>query len=815
MKTIEAIELSRTAYNVTAFFKGLRIEGGKRMRGLLIAEKPSVMRAISAVYNSLPKGADTLDFAAFHGHLMQLKAPQEVSADWGNPWTAEQLPMIPAAFEYKAVDKPSAEALCKKIKEGKYDYLVNACDAGREGEHIFWSFYESYALKLPVKRYWASSNTKPAIKAALGSLLPASKFDGMRKAAKLRAQLDWLVGMNFSRAISVSTKTHGYVGRVMSPVRKMVVDRELEIRNFKAETFWELKATYCTTKGEEFATTRLLPPDHKETRHTSKADAETVRAALKSQGKVVRVKQTDRSVNAPTLYSQTELQKAANKTYKMSPDKTLSIAQKLYEDGFITYPRTESRYLPTDMIPEIPAHLKVLYKIPDIGPFAQKITNADIKRATTGKIYVDDGRIEDHHAIVPTDQEVEWTNLSADEQKIYKLIARQFVAIFLPPYRAKTTSVLVQNGRALFRCDGTVEVDRGYTVLAPAKKSKDVVLPDLKEGEMVALKGTKITQGTTKPPLRYTPDTLLTAMQNAGRFVSDAKQRSILKEAAGLGTAATRAPILKKMVESGDIRMENNSYVPSEYSIGFIQNYGDRDFCSPAMTASWEEKLRAMESEKGYPGDLAAEISDYISREVKELLTLHVDLKAYMFTTVGKCPKCGRNVLSKKSYFVCENYKGEQDPCDFFIPKSFLGATINEKEAVKLLDGGETEPKTLTKKDNSTFQAALCINRETRTLGFAFGGSGEKSKGLGPCPICGKGIVREGRDFYICSRRSEGCTYVQRREVRDAKLTPKDMSTLLSGKTTRFFDFTWSSGRQGKAAFRLKSDGKLEWVFAS
>ena len=784
------------------------------MRGLLIAEKPSVMRAVSAVYNTLPKGTDSLEFAAFHGHLMQLKSPEEVLPSWGSPWSASQLPMIPAAFEYKAIDKPSAEALYKKIKDGKYDYLVNACDAGREGEHIFWSFYESYGLTVPVKRYWASSNTKPAIKAALGNLLPASKFDGMRKAAKLRAQLDWLVGMNFSRAISVTTRTKGFVGRVMSPVRKMVVDRELEIRNFKQETFWELKATYRTSKGEDFEVVRLLPPDHKETRHMNKTDAEAVKAKLSPQAKVVRVKETERSINAPTLFSQTELQKAANKAFKMSPDKTLAVAQQLYEDGFITYPRTESRYLPTDMIPEIPAHLSVLFNIPDIGPFAQKITSADIARATKGKTYVDDGRIEDHHAIIPTDQPVEWSKLSAEEQKIYKLVARQFVAIFMPPYRAKTTSVLVQDGRVLFRCDGTVEVDKGYTALATAaKKAKDTVLPDLKEGDIVTLKSTKITQGTTKPPLRYTPDTLLTAMQNAGKFVSDAKQRSILKEAAGLGTAATRAPILKKMVEAGDIRLEKNTYYPSEYSIGFIQGYGDREFCSPSLTASWEEKLRAMESEKGYAGDLEKEITEYITREVSELLMMDIDLKSLEFPAVGVCPKCGKAVLSKKSYFVCANYKGDKDPCDFYMPKLFLGTTISDAEAAELLKGGVTETKKLTKKDKTSFNAPLCINPETKTLGFAFGTV--STKGLGKCPRCETGVVMEGRNYYVCSRRSEGCTFALQKCIRGAKLSPEDMSALLDGKTSRMFAFTWKNGNQGKAAFRLKEEGQLDWVFAN
>lgn len=781
------------------------------MKGLLIAEKPSVMRAIESVYKTLPAKSDTLDFCAFHGHLMALKTPEEYSTSWGSPWSAQQLPIIPAAFAYKADDRTAADALAKKASGG-YDYLVNACDAGREGEHIFWSWYEAYGLKLPVKRYWASSNTKPAIKSALAKLLPASQFDGMRQAAKLRAELDWLIGINCSRAISVSTASNGYVGRIMSPVRKMVVDRELEIRGFKSEKFFELKATYETAKGEAFETVRLLPPRHRETRHQTRGDAEAAQNALGPSGKVVRVKEEARTVSAPTLYSQTELQKAANKAYKMPPDKVLEVAQKLYEDGFITYPRTESRYLPTDMIPEIPDHLKALYNIPDIGTYAQQVTPADIKRTTTGKAYVDDGRIEDHHAIIPTDEEVDWNKLSAQEQKIYKLVARQFVAIFLPPYRAKTTSVLVLNGQALFRCDGTVELDKGYTALAGSKKSKDTVLPDLAEGDMVTLKGTRITEGETKAPPRYTPDTLLAAMQNAGKFVSDAEQRRILKEAAGLGTAATRAPILKKMVSRGDLRLENNQYIPSDYSIAFIEHYGGRDFCSPAMTAKWEEKLRALEGPSGYQGDLRKEIREYVVKEVEDLLTLEPELSQFRFNSVGACPKCGRRVLSKKAFFTCEDYKADTKPCDFIIAKQVLGVTLSDGDMALILEGKSTKPRKLKKKDGSTFTAGFCLDKEKK-LGLAFPKT-ESTKGLGSCPACKKGVIQVGNKYYVCSERSKGCTFLMGKTINGAELGEKDMETLLSGGTTRRLDFTWKSGGTGQAALRLKDGGKLDWVFA-
>ncbi len=773
------------------------------MRGLLIAEKPSVMRVVESVYRKMPAGADTLDFAAFHGHLMQLQMPEDYGSGWGSPWSAAQLPMIPAKFVYVAADKKSADALADKAKG--YDFLVNACDAGREGEHIFWSWYETYGLTMPVKRYWASSNTKAAVSGALTSLYPASKFDNLKESAKLRAELDWLVGMNFSRAASVASGSNSYIGRIMSPVRKMIVDRELEIRNFKPETYFELKATFVTGNGEEFSAIRLVPPDHKEVRHKTREEAEQVCKGLLPRAKVVRVKTEDQTIPAPTLFSQTELQMAANSEFKMSPDKVLEIAQSLYEAGYITYPRTESRYLPTDMVSEIPAHLKALYNVPDIGPFAQKVTSADITRATTGNAYVDDGKIEDHHAIIPTDEEPDWSKLSGQEQGIYKLIARQFVAIFMPPYRAQTTSVLVLDGKALFRADGTVEVDPGYTVLAAAKKKKGVVvLPALAENDVVTLRDSKVTESTTKPPVRYTPKTILAAMRNAGKFVDDAKQRSVLREAAGLGTAATRAPTLKKMVDRGDIRLENNQYVPSDYSVAFIEHYGKRDFCSPALTATWEEKLRSLEDGK-YHGDFRQEIQKYVRDEVTELLGDSVDLTAFRYSSVGVCPKCSRRVLSKKEYFTCEGYKADKDPCDFIFSKEFRGAKLSDEDARLVLSGKKTKKKKLLTKDGKEFSSAIVL--EGGKLALDRG-----SESLGVCPVCGKGKVFSGPNFYYCSDKSLGCTFAFRKVVSGADIGDGDMKALLAGKTTNPLEFTWKSGAKGKARLRLEGD-KLKFVF--
>lgn len=777
------------------------------MRGLLIAEKPSVMRAIQAVYNQMQGYPDSLEFAAFHGHLMGLKEPQEIDANWGSPWTAEQLPMLPSVFEYKVVDKPSAEKLYKQIGCGGYDFLINACDAGREGELIFWSFYETYKLNLPVKRYWASSNVHRAITSALQGLLPSNHFNGLRRAAKLRAEIDWLVGMNFSRAASLSTELTTAIGRVQTPTLKMVVDREIEIRNFKAEDFWEVKAQFETKKGELLDTLNLIAPEFKESQYKKQQDAESIQRSLKKMGKIVRVKREQREAIAPTLFSLAELQKSANLAYKMTPDRTLEVAQKLYENGYITYPRTDSRYLPVDMVPELQDHLKALYSIPDIGPFAQSVTQADIARAAAGKTYVDDGKIEDHHAIIPTEDSPPWQTLSDDEKKVYLLTAKQFIAIFMGPYKAETTAVLVRVGNNLFRCDGIVVTEKGYVQLYKTKR-ENIILPDVAEGDIVILKSSVITSSRTRPPARYTPRTLITAMQNAGKNLPEANQRRILKETAGLGTSATRAKILSDMIGRGYLELSNNQYSPSDYAIHLIQLFGTRNFCSPELTAIWEEKLEEIE-ECSYSGNIEAEIIEYIKEETDALLSNQASLKEYRYAQIGVCPLCGGRVLQKKAYYVCDHYKAEIDPCAFIVPQEIMGCRLSREDITHLLEGRPTKSKRLKKKDGSIVEHQLILDDKKR---ISFYHAPKETRGLGKCPLC-EGIVQEGREYYVCSRRSCGCSFVQAKTIMGTKLEPEDMKALLEGKTTRSMKFTWRSGNQGFAALKLRADGKTEWIF--
>lgn len=772
------------------------------MKGLLIAEKPSLMRAIKDVYDN-DKGnfADILDFGAFHGHLMRMKAPEEYTADWTDRRNTSVLPMIPQQFCYVPEDKDSVKKLLDKIKSGNYDYLVNACDAGREGEHIFWSFYETLKLKLPVKRFWTSSVSRPALKKALNSLQSPSLYDGMRQAAKLRAQFDWLVGMNFTRAASAKMFSFIPIGRVQSPTLKLIVDREREIQNFKSKGFFEVKGKFEINGFQAVEFIHLIAPTHKDTRFDNKSDAEKVKQEVKNKGRgeVLSVQEVEKSADAPTLYSLTELQKDANKYFKFKADKTLDIVQKLYEGGFLSYPRTESRFLPTDMIPEIADHLKPLSVVPELSTYVPTIGQQEIDTMLK-KGYVNDAGITDHHAIIPTDSVPNWNSLSKDEQAIYTLVGKSFLAIFMPPYRAALSTVMVGIDDHIFMAKGKREIDKGYGALYTTQ-SKDVILPACKKGDPVNVSSVDVTQGTTKPPKRYTPGTILNAMQNAGSDLTDSDLRKVLRESAGLGTTASRADILKKLEERGFVEVKSNNYYALDKGISIIDNVGDRKFCSALLTAEWERKLQEIESGK-YQGDFRVEMEQYIKDETKFLLDTLQGQQKSQFKVVGKCPICGADFYeADKSYFCANKRTDNSGTCQAWIPKVIGGYKLSEDDVKKLLSGKSTEKHTIMTKAKKKWEVSFRLDpKEGITLE-----SGDK-KVVGKCPMCGKDVYAADNN-YFCK-----CKWSFPRVVKGTAIDEKNIALMLQGKKSNPLHFVWNNGKSGAAKLYLVK-GELKWEF--
>jgi len=790
------------------FWKGLM-----RMRGLVLAEKPSLMRAIQSGY-SLCSGKlpFTLDFAAFHGHLMGLAQPGDYHEEW-KKWDLAALPLIPEPFKYLPIDKESVDKIMVKIRTGKYDFLVNACDAEREGEHIFWSFYEANGLTLPVKRLWCSTTLPSDLAAALKKLHDASEFQHLRESAAFRAQFDWLAGMNFSRAISLKTNKKSNIGRVMTPTLKIVVDRELEIRNFVPQAFYEVMATMVGgTKKEKFPGIVLIPPELKQTRFPDKQSAERTKTTLGKTGTVTYINGTRKENKAPTLYSTTELEKDANKYFKFRASKTDAITQTLYEAGYVTYPRTSCRFIPTSMVPEIPKLLKPLEKWPELADALKLATPAAIAEATKGKDYVDDSKLTDHHAIIPTSAVFDPNTLSADQQKIYLLIAKRFLSIFLPPYVVSNTTMLVESNGVTIKATGRTVVDKGYSMLYQ-NKAKDVILPPLSKGDEVDITDASIHEGNTKPPDRYTDRSLLDAMANAGKFVTTAEQRAILREAEGIGTPATRSAILEKLESTGMCRIEKGTFIPTSFGMELIDLVKDREIASPAITANWEQKLKDLE-ENGHPEVFKAQMVDYIKKETDDIIDkVSKDLSAYRFETIGACPLCGRSVIMTDNYYRCSNYKGGKDPCTFIISrKEVFGIKLTKADVVTMLGGKATKEKKLKTKDGREFTAALIIKDGRVSPAFAENkpqDSADRSKfhmkkGICKCPLCEDGQIFPGKSWYTCSNRGKGCKFIVGMSICAATITEEDIKALVAGKPAGPKTFTWKSGKQGTA--KLKSE---------
>ncbi|WP_449445321.1 DNA topoisomerase, partial [Ureibacillus acetophenoni] len=516
-------------------------------RALLIAEKPSLMRDIQKVYKSM-KLPFEIDFASFVGHVVELKEPHEYKKEW-KKWDLNLLPMIPERYEFRV--KKSAYKVYKeieqKLKSNHYDFLINACDAGMEGENIFYSFYKKVGSHLPVKRFWTSQTTDQAIRNALTGLIDENDvlIRNLRNAAMYRSVFDWLIGLNLTRAATVKGGRIIKIGRVMTPTLAIVVKRELEIQNFKPEPYFQIEL--------DFGSFKALWVDIK--KNDNKIPTLQLAEAILSQvhnNAIVRDLKTERkTMFAPSLHSLLELQKEANKFYGFTSSETLKIAQSLYEKKLITYPRTESKHLPTSFAKSIEDNIKHLANIDEYREIVTSIlqNKKQLNDVIHSKRYVDDKKLTDHHAITVTDVPIGRKSLTANELKIYHLISKRLLSIFMPPYVIDKTTAILESNNHYFKANGNMVIQKGYTILYESyRKKQEQPLPNLSLNMELPILNKNILSKQTEPPSRYTDSTLLDALFYAGRFVEDKELQKILKDAEGIGTSATRAEIIEKLI---------------------------------------------------------------------------------------------------------------------------------------------------------------------------------------------------------------------------------------------------------------------------
>lgn len=777
------------------------------MRTLIIAEKPSLMRDIQSAYKTSTRKFDA-DFTAFRGHFMELKEPNDYKQEWGKPWNINVLPMIPDKFEFSVKEDCKADfiKIKKMLKENDYDFVVNACDAGREGEAIFWTFYNNSNCNLPVKRLWASDTTIETLSKALDNLLDYKtdkSLCALKDSSLCRMYFDWLIGMNLSRTATLLTKKLIPVGRVQTPTLNIVVKRDLEIENFKSKDFYEIEVDFEKYIGSWFN------PETKETSFDTKEKAQKLIDKLSNKGVVENVKDEKIIEYAPALFSLAELQKEANKTHGLTASETLDLAQSLYEKHkIISYPRTESRALSTNLAKEIYKHLEALKDVEDVKDYVQPLL-ADKKRideTMSNKKYVDNKKVTDHHAIINTKIKPDLSKLSANEKKVYLLIIKKFVSIFMEPNITNKTTIITNVSNEKFKTTGSVLVQMGYKELY-RDASKNTELPLMKKGDTVNVKKIDLKAKKTEPPKPYDDSSLLAIMQNAGRLTDDEKLKEILNETKGLGTSATRASIIEKLIEKQLLMRQGKTIRSTDFGKKVIEILENKDVISPELTASWEEKLQNIEELKMDEKVFMKEMEEYTIYQTKDFMnTIKATFSQSNNQEVfGKCPVCNSKALLTAKYILCENYKKETGPsCNFVISKNIGGRDVPDTELKKLINKQPTKIMKFKSKEGKSFEAMLIFDDTDKKVKYSFG----DKKTVGKCPKCGSDFIDKGK---ACS--CEKCDFFISKNIAGATLTEKDIVALINGKETVSKSFN-KNGNTWSAKMKYNSDfTKLDFIF--
>ena len=750
-------------------------------KALLLAEKPSLMKEVQKVYEkNKSKFNDEIDFQTFAGHTMSLKMPGEINPIW-EKWNLNTLPIIPDNIEYK-VDpskKKMYNEIKKQIKDGNYDYIINCCDPAREGQAICHTFLRSINCKLPVKRMWHLDLTEEKLLDAMLNLrddLNEPALYNMTEASILRAKFDWLIGMNFSPAYTLRSNTRKAIGigRVMTPTLAILVNRELEIQNFVPKDYYQLEANFGEYTGTYFKIT-----DKKEnSRLDIKEDVEKIIKSLSlspNGSKVVKTEKKKVSKSAPALYNLSSIQADASRTFGYTPKKTLELVQSLYEKKLVSYPRTNSEHLTTAMTKDFPRMLACLRSVPDLGEYVNIALADDDRLSKVGnnKNYVDNSKVTDHYAITPTGNTADLSILSMDEGNIYTLIAKRFLAIFLDPQVTERSIIVTENNSHQFKTNGTILLEKGFTALYGTNVN-DKTLPALSEGDEVTLLSTTTTSKKTSPPSRFTDASLIETMVDVAKLVEDKELKDVMKESKGIGTEATRAVIIEKLVKNQYIsrsgKGKTKQFTATELGISIIEGLRGQEIILPELTAEWESKLLAIENCEYDPKDFYSEMISYIKIKTEEMKNMTVNINSNNTRkTFGTCPKCkSHEIVETPRSFSCTGYNDEDNKCEFTIWKEsnyYKGKKIGEKEIKALLNG-------------ETIFGNLKLN-EDHELRYL------QKEAVGKCPICGKDIRENSKAFGCSGYFDKTCNFAIWKERSGAKISEADAKALLSGKSTK------------------------------
>jgi len=686
---------------------------------LVIAEKPSVGRDLSKVLpGPFTKGEGVLEgpdhiITWAVGHLVQLADPDEYDEKYAK-WRMPDLPIVPKKFKLVVRDERSKKQMTvvkRELDRDDIGQVVNACDAGREGELIFAYLYEKAGSKLPVQRLWLNSMTNSAIKEAFASLRPSEEFHTLEEAARSRSEADWIVGMNATRAATIRLRSSfdGAVslGRVQTPTLAILARREQEIRDFVPEPYWVVDARFLALQAGEVGGDQNPRRAYDGRFHaganprikSAEEAAAIVAACDGSTGTITKVEKRESKDRAPLLYDLTSLQRDASSRFGFTARRTLGAAQRLYEEHkALTYPRTNSRYITSDMIPEIKPIASLVGSQREYAAAAAYVTGLDM--LPLGRV-VNNEKVTDHHAIIPTLAERHPVDkMDPDDLKIYDLVVRRFLAVFHPEAVFENTRVETTVADHVFRTRGRLLLVPGWRGVYGEGVSADAVqagddddegadqqLPKLEQGESSKVHRIASTAKETKPPRRYSDGSLLDAMETAGKLVDDEAMREAMKES-GIGTPATRAAIIERLLQVGYIERDGRALVVTEKGMNVIRLLGEHALTSPSLTGEWEHRLANIETGADTRQAFMADIAKFAEQTVNQLDTTLKDVRIPR-ANLGPCPVCGQDIVENRKGYSC--WSRDDPGCGFVIWKAKAGKNLTTQIAKELIKTGRTE----------------------------------------------------------------------------------------------------------------------------
>ncbi len=813
-------------------------------KALIIAEKPSVAADIARALGGFTKHDEYFEseqyvLSSAVGHLLEIAAPEEYEVKRGK-WSFAHLPVIPPRFDLLPIAKSATrlKLLSKLIKRKDINTLINACDAGREGELIFRYIAQHAKAKQTVQRLWLQSMTPQAIQDGFARLRSDSEMQPLADAARCRSEADWLVGINGTRAMTAfNSKGGGFflttVGRVQTPTLSVVVEREEKIRRFVPRDYWEVKAEFVSAAGfydgrwfDPKFKKNEFDPEQRDSRLWSEAAADSIVAACRGKPGIVSEETKASTQLSPLLFDLTSLQREANGRFGFSAKNTLGLAQALYErHKVLTYPRTDSRALPEDYLDTVKSTLGILKESHNYLPFAKQIL--DKNWVKPNRRIFNNAKISDHFAIIPTLQAPK--NLSEAEQKLYDLVVKRFLAIFFPAAEYQLTTRITEVIGHHFKTEGKVLVTPGWRqVYGHEAQDESANLVPVAKGETVKTDKIAVHMLTTKPPARYNEATLLSAMEGAGKLVEDDELRAAM-ETKGLGTPATRAAIIEGLLTEKYLIREGRELLPTAKAfqlMTLLRGLNVKELTAAELTGEWESKLTQMEHGQLTRDTFMREIAQMTQLIVKRAKEYDSDTIPGDYATLSTpCPHCGNQVKENYRRFACTH-------CEFSITKIPGSRQFEIEEVESLLSNKSIGPLSgFRSKMGRPFAAILKLVEDKEInnykLEFDFGQDQNEEGGeapdfssqtpVGPCPKCNSPVFEHGLS-YVCEKsvaHPKSCTFRSGQIILQQEISREQMEKLLdAGRTDLLTNFkSTRTGRLFKAYLVKQNDGKIGFEF--